>query len=66
MQVWYVIAPPLVLFIAYLRIGFAHHHSACLGGVLSFPDHRDDGAGRHEVAEAVVKWFILRNEEMNE
>jgi len=42
-----------------LRIGFAHHHSACLGRVLSLPDHRDDWAGRHEVAETVVKWFIL-------
>ena len=54
--------PPLVISIAYLRIGFAHHHSAGLGRVLSLPYHRDDGAGRHEVAEAVVKWFILRDE----
>jgi len=42
-----------------LRIRFAHHHSAGLGSVFSFPDHWDNWAGGHEVAETTVERLVL-------
>jgi len=42
-----------------LRIGFSHHHSSSLSGVLALPNHRHDGARGHEVAKAIVERLVL-------
>merc|ERR1711872_574111 len=42
-----------------LGIGFTHHHSASLGSVLAFPNHRHNGARGHEVAKSVVEGLVL-------
>jgi len=42
-----------------LRIGFTHHHSASLGCVFAFPNHRHNGTRGHEVAKSVVEGLVL-------
>jgi len=42
-----------------LRIGFSHHHSASLGGILALPHHWHHGTRRHEFAKPIVERLVL-------